>query len=296
MEKNIYYYKLDIHEKKDNVEKVLSNQAIYELFKDIYEHSKDVKNYKTYELNGQYYYDFIEFNENEVFLKIGKVNINSSIEIRDKDTYMSGPIDIKDNQQLNTIVYYYMDFTTCIATILSTEGVGYGTAIKKLILDRYKEGISDVVFANIISKNIIDVIMKKDIIGTIEYSYAVPSDEILSNDMHVDRDIFVDIQNKKSMVLTCHLGIERNKSAFDNHHKLLAMFNKVCSVHHSLKSFIVNAKDSDEKMSSFNLLKYRYKDKIEYKENDFSNYDIMFDIIQCKYKKKKNEICELIQN
>ena len=46
----------------------------------------------------------------------------------------------------------------------------------------------------------------------------------------------------------------------------------------------------------FNLLEYRYKDKIEYDEHDFSNYNTMYKLIKSKYSNKKVEICELIQN
>lgn len=163
MEKNIYYYELVVKKKKDKSEIALNNNEIYQMFEDIYNHTRSVDAYQTCELDGLYYYDFMIFNQEEMFLKIGKANMNNAIEIRDKDTFKSGPINIKENQQLNTILYFYMDFNTCIATICSSEGIGYGTAVKKLLIDKYKKDITNVIFANILSKDIIEKIMEKDI-------------------------------------------------------------------------------------------------------------------------------------
>ncbi|KRN50427.1 hypothetical protein IV49_GL002075 [Kandleria vitulina DSM 20405] len=295
MEKNIYYYELVVKKKKDKSEIALNNNEIYQMFEDIYNHTRSVDVYKTCELDGLYYYDFMIFNQEEMFLKIGKANMNNAIEIRDKDTFKSGPINIKENQQLNTILYFYMDFNTCIATICSSEGIGYGTAVKKLLIDKYKKDITNVSFANILSKDIIKTIMKKDIISNIEFSYAVPSDEILSS-IHLNRDVFNDIQNKKSMQMTCKLCIDRNKSAFDDNRRVLTVFNDITSKYKLLKSFHIDAKNKGEKKERFNLLEYRYKDKIEYNEHDFSKYKTMYELIKSKYSNKKYEICELIQN
>lgn len=63
-----------------------------------------------------------------------------------------------------------------------------------------------------------------------------------------------------------------------------------------LKSFYIDAKNKGEKIEHFNLLEYRYKDKIEYDEHDFSNYNTMYKLIKSKYSNKKVEICELIQD
>lgn len=295
MEKNIYYYELVVKKKKDKSEIALNSNEIYQMFEEIYNHTRSVDAYKTCELDGLYYYDFIIFNKTEMFLKIGKVNMNNAIEIRDKDTFKSGPINIKENQQLNTILYFYMDFNTCIATICSSEGIGYGTAIKKLLMDKYKKDITNVIFANILTKDIIKRIMEKDIIGNIEFSYAVPSDEIWSS-INLNRDVFNDIQNKKSMQMTCKLCIERNKSAFDDRNQVKMLFNDITSKYKLLKSFYIDAKNKGEKIEHFNLLEYRYKDKIEYDEHDFSNYNTMYKLIKSKYSNKKVEICELIQN
>ena len=194
MEKNIYFYLLSITEEKEENKKTittqLSNHAVYELFSNIYVDSKKVDSYKSYVLEGQYYYDFIYFSEDETFIKIGKVNENTTIEKRNKDTLESGPIEVNENEQLDKIIYYYMDFKTGIASILNADGVGYGTAIKKLIMGKYIKNNLQVTFANIISKNIIEMVMNKDVIGTIEYSYAVPNDDILSDDLNINRNFF----------------------------------------------------------------------------------------------------------
>lgn len=298
MEKNIYFYLLSITEEKEENKKTittqLSNHAVYELFSNIYVDSKKVGNYKSYVLEGQYYYDFIYFSEDETFIKIGKVNENTTIEKRNKDTLESGPIEVNENEQLDKIIYYYMDFKTGIASILNADGVGYGTAIKKLIMGKYNKNNLQVTFANIISKNIIEMVMNKDVIGTIEYSYAVPNDDILSNDLNVNRNFFNNIENKKALVLSCRIPIQRNKSAFRNHNELLTTMNRVSSEHELLKTFVVNAKNNGEKMKGFNLLKYRFKESIECENQDFSDYESIYQLIKNTYKKRKNEICKLI--
>lgn len=298
MEKNIYFYLLSITEEKEENKKTittqLSNHAVYELFSNIYVDSKKVGNYKSYVLEGQYYYDFIYFSEDETFIKIGKVNENTTIEKRNKDTLESGPIEVNENEQLDKIIYYYMDFKTGIASILNADGVGYGTAIKKLIMGKYNKNNLQVTFANIISKNIIEMVMNKDVIGTIEYSYAVPNDDILSNDLNVNRNFFNNIENKKALVLSCRIPIQRNKSAFRNHNELLTTMNRVSSEHEILKTFVVNAKNNGEKMKGFNLLKYRFKESIECENQDFSDYESIYQLIKNTYKKRKNEICKLI--
>ena len=294
MEKNIYYYLLSITEEKEENKKTittqLSNNAVYELFSDIYRDSKKVGSYKSYVLEGQYYYDFIYFSEDETFIKIGKVNENTTIEKRNKDTLESGPIEVNENEQLEKIIYYYMDFKTGIASILNADGVGYGTAIKKLIMGKYNKNNLQVTFANIISKNIIEMVMNKDVIGTIEYSYAVPNDDILCNDLNVNRNFFNNIENKKALILSCRIPIQRNKSAFKNHNELLTTMNHISREHELLKTFVVNAKNNGEKMKGFNLLKYRFKESIECENQDFSDYESIYQLIKNTYKKRKNEI------
>jgi len=298
MEKNIYFYLLSITEEKEENKKTittqLSNHAVYELFSNIYVDSKKVDSYKSYVLEGQYYYDFIYFSEDETFIKIGKVNENTTIEKRNKDTLESGPIEVNENEQLDKIIYYYMDFKTGIASILNADGVGYGTAIKKLIMGKYIKNNLQVTFANIISKNIIEMVMNKDVIGTIEYSYAVPNDDILSDDLNINRNFFNNIENKKALVLSCRIPIQRNKSAFRNHNELLTTMNRVSREHELLKTFVVNAKNNGEKMKGFNLLKYRFKESIECENQDFSDYESIYQLIKSTYKKRKNEICKLI--
>ena len=298
MEKNIYFYLLSITEEKEENKKTittqLSNHAVYELFSNIYVDSKKVGSYKSYVLEGQYYYDFIYFSEDETFIKIGKVNENTTIEKRNKDTLESGPIEVNENEQLDKIIYYYMDFKTGIASILNADGVGYGTAIKKLIMGKYNKNNLQVTFANIISKNIIEMVMNKDVIGTIEYSYAVPNDDILCNDLNVNRNFFNNIENKKALILSCRIPIQRNKSAFKNHNELLTTMNHISREHELLKTFVVNAKNNGEKMKGFNLLKYRFKESIECENQDFSDYESIYQLIKNTYKKRKNEICKLI--
>lgn len=67
MEKNIYYYELVVKKKKDRSEIALNSNEIYQMFEEIYNHTKSVDAYKTCELDGLYYYDFIIFNEKEMF-------------------------------------------------------------------------------------------------------------------------------------------------------------------------------------------------------------------------------------
>lgn len=298
MEKSVYFYLLSITEEQEDdgiLERQLTNDAVYELFHNIYDNSKDVNHYKTCELKGQYYYDFLTFNENEVFIKIGRVNENTSIEKRNKETLESGPIEVNENEQLDKIEYYYMDFKTGIVSILNADGIGYGTPIKKLLLERYSNNNLNVTFANIISRDIIKMVMEKDVIGTMEYSYAVPNDNIMSNDMNVNRDFFNNIENKKALVLSCRIPIERNKSAFKNNNELLKTMNSIIREHtSSMKSFVVNAKNKGEKMRSFNLLKYRFKEIIDCENQDFSDFSSIYEIIKNTYQNRKKEICNLI--
>ena len=277
-----------------SIEKPLSNKAIYDLFFEIYNNSKEVGNYKSYELEDLYYYDFLKFDEKETFIKIGKVNENSSIEKRNKDILESSPIEVDENEQLDKITYYYMDFETGIVSILSADGIGYGTAIKNLILTKYKKSKLNVDFANILTKDVIKMIMEKDIIGTIEYSYAVPNDDILSDDININPVFFSDIENKKAMVLSCVIPIKRNKSAFKNNDLFKNLIDKLYKTHGTLKSLLVNAKNKDESMHTFNLLKYRFTAKIECEIKNFSNYEFIYALIRKEYINRKNEICKLV--
>lgn len=294
MEKNVYYYLLDVRLKNDNIEQVMSKEQKYSLFENIYNDAKQVGNHKTCQLEGQYYYDFLVFNEEEAFIKIGRVNSNTSIEVRDKRTLEAGPIEIQENEQLNTVVYFYIDFNTCISCILSSEGVGYGTPIKKLLMADFPSTI--VIFANILSNDIINTIMKKDIIGMIEYEYAIPSDQMLNPDhMDYDIDIFDQLQNQQSMTFHQKFRIKKNKSAFKDNQGLLQVYTSLLDRHPHLKKFTVRAKNEGEKMEKFNIMEYKCKDTISYEEHDFSDYDSMFQIMKSAYEKKKGELCNFVR-
>ena len=295
MKKNIYYFVLDVKTKENDIVKSLESESIYILFKDIYNKAIAFKNGRTTNLDNMYYYDFVHFDNEYMFIKIGRSNVSNSIEIRNVNTNLSMPIEVHENEKLNTIMYFYFNFNNSVAMLYSGDNYNYPTPIKDLLFNKYGSNLEDVTFANILNSDIIQKIIEKDIIGSIEFAYAIPKDTILHNDFGEGILDFSTLENQKSQTITSKVQIKRNKSAFLHSNQLLGFYNKITNKYgKNLKKFNVKAKNQNEKLEKYDLLGYRYKTLLEVDDSVFSDETKMEKILITQYEKSIHEIDDLI--
>lgn len=235
--------------------------------------------------------EYITHNEEEIFLKIGRENPISTVAIRDSRTLETSKIPIKQNQLLELFTYCYIDRKTLIISYMGVSGAPKIAAIEGLF-DTVLNGV-DTKFASIITDDILEIISNKKIISKLMVTVALPSDEVLSNELGVSQEIFDGVRNAKKSTYTYEVTARRNKGLWNSKNQLRKLVDAIRSRHgEKLEKLNVNAKNDDEKSQSYNLLNYNFTKKVELSEKTYGNQgEVEFEkALKDVYSRSKREL------
>ena len=196
IKRKISFYRLSL-EKKTLVEDkntvkitLLSDEEIYETFTNIYKNAVELKKGKKAvdvdTSNGKYVVEIIEVKDKKAFLKIGKQNASNMVELRDQNTLETQAVPMSDTQLLELYTFCYIDFDTCIISYIGINGAPKISAIRGL----FQSNNINCLVASIVTNDIIKTLVKKNIISKISLTVAVPSDEILSDNLGLSEKDF----------------------------------------------------------------------------------------------------------
>lgn len=209
--------------------------------------------------SSEYVIEIISFADHRAFIKIGQQNPANTVALRDRTTLETENVPMTESQLLELYTFCLIDFETGIVSYIGINGAPRISAIRALFEQAAREGENITVhLAAIMTKDILDVLVRKHIISKISVTVAIPDDQILS-DMGLDRSSFDDIRNIRTRTATYKIVGRRNKNIFSSSGKLAELIASIKMKYgDNLKGLSANARDEDEKSQAYDLLQYNF--------------------------------------
>lgn len=209
--------------------------------------------------SSEYVIEIISFADHRAFIKIGQQNPANTVALRDRTTLETENVPMTESQLLELYTFCLIDFETGIVSYIGINGAPRISAIRALFEQAAREGENVTVhLAAIMTKDILDVLVRKHIISKISVTVAIPEDQILS-DMGLDRSSFDDIRNIRTRTATYKIVGRRNKNIFSSSGKLAELIASIKMKYgDNLKGLSANARDEDEKSQAYDLLQYNF--------------------------------------
>ncbi|OUP69723.1 hypothetical protein B5F09_14250 [Erysipelatoclostridium sp. An173] len=289
--KRINFYQIQAEKSINKNEEKLNYKEIKDFFDDVYSNLKTNKNgykYEHFETFEKYMIEYIAMEEKEMFVRIGKETPENVIGKRNHDTGNLSNIELDNGETIETYTYLFVDFENCIMSFLMLSG-----APSRVVFEKYLNSIDQTITFDctpITTDNILEKIINKSILGTIQYSYCNPKENVL-RDIPGVTDTVLDSLNINKSTITVSLAPPRNKSLTRRAAELLKLKDDLEQLHNNdLKKISINARDEDETMVTYNLLDYKFNSYVSIQmintlnENDFKKI-----IIQA-YNKQKNDL------
>ena len=278
MHRKVSFYFLS-QERTDESKKkhAVDNNGIEENFKGIYSKMSVLKYHnratKVMNSNVNFVVEVIEYNSegHYAFIKIGQQNHANTASLRDQNTLEATSVPMSPTQKLELFTYCYIDFTTSIVSYISLNGAPRIGALRAL-LDQYllKDFHISSSLSAIMSSDIIEMLQKKRI-SKLTVSVAVPSDDVLSTRIGVDRNTFDELQFIRKRNISYTLSAQRLKNMFNTPGVLGKVVARLKEQHGTdLKSLKVNAKGDGEDTQVYDLLQYSLTKKVAFDVEDIS--------------------------
>ena len=295
--KRINFYQIQAEKNVNNSKVKLKCEEIREIFKKVYlelEINDDGYKFKDFETFDRYMIEYIEMTENNMFVRIGKETPENIIGKRNHDTGKLASIELDQRETIEAYTYLYVDFENCIMSFLNLSG-----APSRTIFEKYLNSINQTVRFDcvpITTNKILEKIINKSILGTIEYSYCTPKENVLK-DIPGVTDNVLDSFNIQKGIVSVSLAPPRKKTiAKQKNLQNLLRFKDDLEQKHGddLKKITINARDEDEAMVTYNLLDYKF--------NSYAYFDMIStldenkfkEIILKTYKEHKNDLLDYI--
>ena len=288
-----------------NEESCLSTGSIYNIFKTILQKSQkskqktncfifdsnnliasispdddtDISNYNIIEV--------ISIDNYIATIKIGQLHPNAVAELRNYKNFATEEINKKEDQLFEVYTYCIIDFKTCIVSYVNLKGLNRVDLIEHLFKYFLSKKNIETSVAAIVPKDILPLILNKDLITKIDLSIAIPSNKILS-DIGLDADKFLKCQNLKSTNINVNLTADTKKTILEKS-LVETVINRICNIN-SVKKLSIYAKDSGEAVEKFDIFNYNFTKKIEYSfESDIPSK--LIDV----YNEYQKDILDIIQ-
>lgn len=278
MHRKVSFYFLS-QERTDESKKkhAIDNNGIEENFKGIYSKMSVLKDdnraTKVMNSNVNFVVEVIEYSSegHYAFIKIGQQNHANTASLRDQNTLEATSVPMSPTQKLELFTYCYIDFTTSIVSYISLNGAPRIGTLRALF-DQYllRDFHISSSLSAIMSSDIIEMLQKKRV-SKLTVSVAVPSDDVLSARIGVDRSTFDELQFIKKRNISYTLSAQRLKNMFNTPGVLGKVVARLKEQHGTdLKSLKVNAKGDGEDSQVYDLLQHSLTKKVAFDVEDIS--------------------------
>ena len=298
MKRKVSFYKLSLEQNN----KILENVKIEQYFKIIYDRMLDIDNgnkaVSVSALKKQVVIEVIDFKEHLAFVKIGQQNAANTVGLRDSETLKTEIVPMTNTQKLELFTYCIIDFTTGIISYIAINGAPRVSALKYLFKDFLDEYKIKAELDSILTNDILEQIVRKDIIGKMVISVVVPPDTILAESWCLDKETFDDFRNVKRTTVQYNIVADRNKNIFGNSSKLSRAFTSLKEIFgHNLKRVSVTAKNNNEKMQTYNLMEYNFSKTVDLygDSGDMLNELTFYKALKDTYDISKSELLEYMR-
>lgn len=268
--RKVSFYQLSLEKRtvvpgKKNVQvKHLNNSEIEAYFQRIYlEKMQELADgHKAINItisNSQYVVEIIFFKAHRAFIKIGQQNPANTVALRDRTTLETENVPMRESQLLELYTFCLIDFETSIVSYIGINGAPRISAIRNLFEESIgHEENTTTHLAAIMTHDILQVLVHKQIISKLSVTVAVPEDQILA-DIGLDRESFDSIRNVRTRMVTYKLVGRRNKNIFSSSNKLAELIASIKMKYgDNLKALSANARNDNEKSQPYDLLQYNF--------------------------------------
>lgn len=243
----------------------------------------------------QYFVEVVSYNEHVAFVRIGQQNPSNTYGLRDVNTLEQSEVPISPSQLLELYTYCLIDFSNCIISYIGVNGAPKISALKYLFNDHFSpRDHTTAVISAIMTGDILNMLVRKEIISAITIEIAVPSDQVLS-DIGVGEDSFDSLRNIKYTTKTIKVVATRNRNLFSDNRFLPRIFESTNEQFgNRVKSFKVNAKDNDEaSQAPYDLLNYHFTKRVslqDTRDHDTLTSDTFRTALEETYRQSQTEL------
>ena len=297
--KDVYFYQMEIFREENNCldkkREYLNKNKILEIYKNKILVDENLVNDSLVakEVPYQQTLEVIDFNNKYLFGRLGKAKGSTFVQLRNKTTLKTSEVAKNKTQNIEIYTYFYLDFETAIITFIDTLFAPRITILNNLI-NRYAEDntLKTKVFP-ILREDLVQIINEKRVISNIQFSVALPSDNILDmTGIGLSRKEFDKIykDNLKTRKVTIKLiavnsqsilqGIQASKIA----DFISSIFNESQG---DVNEFKIKTKDNNEQLKEYDILKKRITEKVKM---EYSNEQEILTKLQKVYQGKKNQL------
>lgn len=293
--KRINFYQIQAERDIDNSKEKMSCEEIRNFFENVYlelETNEDGYKFKYFETFDRYIIEYIELNKSDMFVRIGKETPENIIGKRNHDTGKLASIELEKRETIEAYTYLFVDFENCVMSFLNLSG-----APSRVVFEKYLNSIEQTILLNctpITTNKILEKIINKSILGTIEYSYCTPKENVLKDIPGVS-DSVLDSFNINKSTISVSLAPPRSKSIAKRMKELLRLKDDLEQNHgDDLKRISLNARDEDETMVTYNLLDYKFNSYAYFDMISTLNEKNFKEIILKTYKEHKADLSSYI--
>lgn len=296
-------YKLDLDEKGNSVQRFLTSLEKEMYLKDLIQNKLSdrkaiqVEKYNSTSGNNTATVEIVSENENYVFGKMGKEQDINNYQLRKNETLASSPITKGPDQFFEAFSYFMIDRRTFAVSYIMERSAPSIVFLGDMFTQVFKEtdklwGIT----LTIVSKDSLNKLAGKDIIGSIYYDVTIPrgSHKDVTGMNEEDYEL---LQNEKHTKVQVKLVADkRKKSMFKTSDMAKKFFSSIAG---KTDNVTIKAKDENESI----MQEYRLFDDIMSKKASFI-YDssktseefekTIEDQIWLKYQQNRPEILEYV--
>lgn len=297
---SFYCISLEEHEfiEKRNTTRIneLSHTRSEELFQEVYNKMLVLKNKhracNVHTASNDYVIEAYEYSNHILVAKIGQQNTSDTVALRDSHTLESEDVPMSANQLLELYTFFMIDFETGILSYIGLNGAPKLSAIRQMFDDVLSEQCIVTKLSVIMTDNVLDLLTRKDTISKVTLSVAIPDDKILSEVVGLSKKDFDLLGNVKTKTATFKLVANKNKNIFKSSNELGTFVERIKEKYgDSVQHINVNAKNSDERTQTYDLLQYNFTKKVEIsgKSFGFSEKELI-EILKTTYTTNKHDL------
>ena len=234
----------------------ISREAMIQRFREIYSDMNDISQERkiTFIENANKDRVSIEVLSNEgsyVYIRLGQEKPSNTLGLRNEETLLSSPISADDNQYLEMCTYAMIDFNKLIIAFISVQGAPTVSNIAKWFNINNDKTYART--STVLTKDIIELLCKKNIIGKIAVQVSVPSDEMLS-EMGMLWSNYGKNENIKSTLVTFDIRANKGNSLLGQSVHLKNAIQEIkAHFGEKLQKIYIKARNEGEPIKEYNL-------------------------------------------
>jgi len=240
-----------------------------------------------------------------IFGRLGKQKDLLDVQKRDKNNFKAVAIETEENEYIEVFTYCYVFFErvekkALTIAYLSSQSAPNIRHLEKLLSNYKNKGKNrELHIVPIICKDIVEFLNRKEIVNSISYKVAVPSDEVLAN-IFDKEDVtgFDNFMNLKETEMVITIKGKRGKNILKDKNILKVLFDRL-QEKRNVNNIDIKAKNEGEDMMTYSYLDNKFaanaKFNLEKNALESQRLEEIKGLLYKKYEENRNVIKEYIR-